>query len=162
MRPACLLHWVFVRICKSVVSGLLFFAMSSWFSVLWIFPVMSQVRKKGAKTWPTFSSPIVSLTLYPIPSSSTCIATLKADTKCRCSLYTHGNKDWPPCICQWPARRYSCYHKFANYFHHDIIDCSPSHAFRTNQKATRTSETLVNFYQTTRRYNLEDSHLRTN
>jgi hypothetical protein len=26
--------------------------------------------------------------------------------------------------------------------------------------AARTSETLVNFYQTTRRYNLEDSHLR--
>jgi hypothetical protein len=28
-------------------------------------------------------------------------------------------------------------------------------------EATRTSETLVNFYQTTRRYNPEDSHLRT-
>jgi hypothetical protein len=28
--------------------------------------------------------------------------------------------------------------------------------------AARTSETLVNFDQTTRRYNLEDSHLRTN
>jgi hypothetical protein len=27
--------------------------------------------------------------------------------------------------------------------------------------AARTSETLVNFYQTTRRYNPEDSHLRT-
>jgi hypothetical protein len=26
-------------------------------------------------------------------------------------------------------------------------------------EATRTSETLVNFYQTTRRYNPEDSHL---
>jgi hypothetical protein len=26
-------------------------------------------------------------------------------------------------------------------------------------KAARTSETLVNFYQTTRRYNPEDSHL---
>jgi hypothetical protein len=26
-------------------------------------------------------------------------------------------------------------------------------------EAARTSETLVNFYQTTRRYNLEDSHL---
>jgi hypothetical protein len=23
-------------------------------------------------------------------------------------------------------------HNFAIYFHHDIIDCSPSHAFRTN------------------------------
>jgi hypothetical protein len=28
-------------------------------------------------------------------------------------------------------------------------------------EAARTSETLVNFYQTTRRYNTEDSHLRT-
>jgi hypothetical protein len=28
-------------------------------------------------------------------------------------------------------------------------------------EAARTSETLVNFYQTTRRYNSEDSHLRT-
>jgi hypothetical protein len=28
-------------------------------------------------------------------------------------------------------------------------------------EAARTSETLVNFYQTTRRYNPKDSHLRT-
>jgi hypothetical protein len=28
-------------------------------------------------------------------------------------------------------------------------------------EAAKTSETLVNFYQTTRRYNPEDSHLRT-
>jgi hypothetical protein len=28
-------------------------------------------------------------------------------------------------------------------------------------EAARSSETLVNFYQTTRRYNPEDSHLRT-
>jgi hypothetical protein len=28
-------------------------------------------------------------------------------------------------------------------------------------EAARTSKTLVNFYQTTRRYNPEDSHLRT-
>jgi hypothetical protein len=28
-------------------------------------------------------------------------------------------------------------------------------------EVARTSETLVNFYQTTRRYNPEDSHLRT-
>jgi hypothetical protein len=28
-------------------------------------------------------------------------------------------------------------------------------------EAARTSETLVNFYQTTRRYNLENSHFRT-
>jgi hypothetical protein len=46
-------------------------------------------------------------------------------------MYTRGNKNLPPCTCQWPARRYSCYHNFAVYFHHDIIDCSPSHAFRT-------------------------------
>jgi hypothetical protein len=29
-------------------------------------------------------------------------------------------------------------------------------------EAARTSETLVNFYQTTRRYNPEDSYLRSN
>jgi hypothetical protein len=29
-------------------------------------------------------------------------------------------------------------------------------------ETARSSETLVNFYQTTRRYNPEDSHLRTN
>jgi hypothetical protein len=29
-------------------------------------------------------------------------------------------------------------------------------------EAARSSETLVNFYRTTRRYNPEDSHLRTN
>jgi hypothetical protein len=29
-------------------------------------------------------------------------------------------------------------------------------------EAAMSSETLVNFYQTTRRYNPEDSHLRTN
>jgi hypothetical protein len=29
-------------------------------------------------------------------------------------------------------------------------------------EAARSSETLVNFYQTNRRYNPEDSHLRTN
>jgi hypothetical protein len=29
-------------------------------------------------------------------------------------------------------------------------------------EAARSSETLVSFYQTTRRYNPEDSHLRTN
>jgi hypothetical protein len=32
---------------------------------------------------------------------------------------------------------------------------------RPEMEAARTSETLVNFYQTTRRYNPEDSHLRT-
>jgi hypothetical protein len=49
-----------------------------------------------------------------------------------CMKYTRGNKNWPLCMCQWPARRYSCYHNIAIYFHHDIIDCSPSHTFRTN------------------------------
>jgi hypothetical protein len=33
--------------------------------------------------------------------------------------------------------------------------------FALIMEAARTSETLVNFYQTTRRYNPEDSHLRT-
>jgi hypothetical protein len=33
--------------------------------------------------------------------------------------------------------------------------------FRATMEAARTSETLVNFYQTTRRYNPQDSHLRT-
>jgi hypothetical protein len=47
-------------------------------------------------------------------------------------MYSHGYKNWPPSMCQWPARQYSCYHDFDIYFHHDIIDCSPSHAFRTN------------------------------
>jgi hypothetical protein len=32
---------------------------------------------------------------------------------------------------------------------------------RLMMEAARTSETLVNFYRTTRRYNPEDSHLRT-
>jgi hypothetical protein len=30
--------------------------------------------------------------------------------------YTRGNKNWLPCVCQWPVRRYSCYHNFAVYF----------------------------------------------
>jgi hypothetical protein len=46
-------------------------------------------------------------------------------------MCTRGNKNWPPFICQWPVRRYSCYHNFAIYFHHDIIDFSPPHVFRT-------------------------------
>jgi hypothetical protein len=33
--------------------------------------------------------------------------------------------------------------------------------FRAMKEAARTSETSVNFYQTARRYNPEDSHLRT-
>jgi hypothetical protein len=35
------------------------------------------------------------------------------------------------------------------------------HRFALMMDAARTSETTVNFYQTTRRYNPEDSHLRT-
>jgi hypothetical protein len=34
-------------------------------------------------------------------------------------------------------------------------------AIALTMEAARISETLVNFYQTTRRYNPEDSHLRT-
>jgi hypothetical protein len=39
--------------------------------------------------------------------------------------------------------------------------CSIPHQGALMMEAARTSETLVNFYQTTRRYNTEDSHLRT-
>jgi hypothetical protein len=35
-----------------------------------------------------------------------------------------------------------------------------SHLIALMMEAARTSETLVNFYQTTRRYNPQDSHLR--
>jgi hypothetical protein len=69
--PTCLLPRLFVRICKSVVSVLLFVVVSSWFSVLWIVPIrpMSEVRKKGAGSWSSmFSSSVVSLTQYPLPS----------------------------------------------------------------------------------------------
>jgi hypothetical protein len=37
----------------------------------------------------------------------------------------------------------------------------PCCLYHQGDEAARTSETLVNFYQTTRRYNPEDSHLRT-
>jgi hypothetical protein len=40
-----------------------------------------------------------------------------------------------------------------------IVETAPLIALM--MEAARTSETLVNFYQTTRRYNPEDSHLRT-
>jgi hypothetical protein len=40
-----------------------------------------------------------------------------------------------------------------------LLGCSAVIALM--MEAARTSETLVNFYQTTRRYNPEDSHLRT-
>jgi hypothetical protein len=38
---------------------------------------------------------------------------------------------------------------------------APCRAIALMMEAARTSETLVNFYQTTRRYNPEDSHLHT-
>jgi hypothetical protein len=38
---------------------------------------------------------------------------------------------------------------------------SPGLLIALMMEAARTSETLVTFYQTTRRYNPEDSHLRT-
>jgi hypothetical protein len=40
-----------------------------------------------------------------------------------------------------------------------VAPCSVGDALM--MEAARTSETLVNFYQTTRRYKPEDSHLRT-
>jgi hypothetical protein len=39
--------------------------------------------------------------------------------------------------------------------------CCLHHQIALMMEAARTSETLVNFYQTTRRYSPEDSHLRT-
>jgi hypothetical protein len=42
-----------------------------------------------------------------------------------------------------------------------VAPCSLVRAIALMMEAARTSETLVNFYQTTRRYNAEDSHLRT-
>jgi hypothetical protein len=39
--------------------------------------------------------------------------------------------------------------------------CCPPSLIALMMEAARTSETLVNFYQTTQRYNPEDSHLRT-
>jgi hypothetical protein len=39
--------------------------------------------------------------------------------------------------------------------------CCLHHHIALIMEAARTSETLVNFYQTTRRYNPEDSHLHT-
>jgi hypothetical protein len=42
-----------------------------------------------------------------------------------------------------------------------VVAVSIIRAIALMMEAARTSETLVNFYQTTRRYNPEDSHLRT-
>jgi hypothetical protein len=45
----------------------------------------------------------------------------------------------------------------------EVYQCfrGPSCLHHVRREAARTSETLVNFYQTTQRYNPEDSHLRT-
>jgi hypothetical protein len=40
-----------------------------------------------------------------------------------------------------------------------VAQCSLVEAIALMMEAARTSETLVNFYHTTRRYNPEDSHL---
>jgi hypothetical protein len=42
-----------------------------------------------------------------------------------------------------------------------VAPCSLVEVYQLMMEAARTSETLVNFYQTIRRYNPEDSHLRT-
>jgi hypothetical protein len=42
----------------------------------------------------------------------------------------------------------------------DIEPCSLVKVIALMMEAARTSETLVNFYQATRRYNPEDSHIR--
>jgi hypothetical protein len=63
-------------ICTFVQSAVVvLFAVVSWFRVLWIVAVMSKVRKTrgatvggGARRGQLISSPIVSLTLYPILS----------------------------------------------------------------------------------------------
>jgi hypothetical protein len=76
-----------VSTCKFAVSVL------SWFSVLWIVPIMSKVRKKG----PMFSCPIVSLTLklllsfWPLlflsPASSIRSHLCKPTRECLCYEY---------------------------------------------------------------------------
>jgi hypothetical protein len=43
-----------------------------------------------------------------------------------------------------------------------VAPCSLVEIIRAKMEAVRSSETSVNFYQTTRRYNPEDSHLSTN
>jgi hypothetical protein len=40
-----------------------------------------------------------------------------------------------------------------------LLEVLAASIIRLMMEAARTSETLVNFYQTTRRYNPEDSHL---
>jgi hypothetical protein len=62
----CLLPLLCLHICKSIISMLLFTAASSWISVLWIVTIMSDVYKKGSRMGLTFSSHIVSVTLYTL------------------------------------------------------------------------------------------------
>jgi hypothetical protein len=66
----------------------------------------------------------------PVPITFPVMKT-EHEVSCIC-MFTRGNKNWPSCICQWLVRRYSFYNNVAIYFHHDIIDCSPPHALRTN------------------------------
>jgi hypothetical protein len=55
---------------------------------------------------------------------------------------------------------YNCKELQSRKYYEDgcLLGCS---AIALMMEAARTSETLVNFYQTTRRYNPEDSQLRT-
>lgn len=60
-KTTCLLLLLFVNICKSAFSILLFVVALSWFSVLWIVTVILEVCKKSAtacdRMRPTFYSP---------------------------------------------------------------------------------------------------------
>jgi hypothetical protein len=46
-----------------------------------------------------------------------------------------------------------------NYTFTNVSEVLAASIIRTMMEAASTSETLVNFYQTTRRYNPEDSHI---
>jgi predicted RND superfamily exporter protein len=89
-----------VRVCKSVASVTLLVVMWSWFVALRIVPVMYEVRKKGARTGPTFSSPTVSLSLYPLLHSGHYYSFLPL-TVCTvhtlCLFEPHGLRKF--CIC---------------------------------------------------------------
>jgi hypothetical protein len=47
--PTCLLPWLLVSICKSVISMLLFAVVSSWFAVVNCFSYVGSLCKKGAR-----------------------------------------------------------------------------------------------------------------
>jgi hypothetical protein len=74
------------------------------------------------------------------------------------------NKDfslWPPtnitCLStRWPIQNKKFFMKMAVFW---VV--APCDFIALMMEAASTSETLVNFYQTTRRYNPEDSHLHT-